>query len=131
MKTREMKTVQPPSLQGKRERYIQPSILLGLYHRPSYGYELIRNIQRFGFIVGQAPPGMVYRHLHQLEGDGLVSSEWKTEGSGPARRMYNLTQDGKEMLALWIGYMEKQVENLEEFINQYREVKKRDAAEDP
>lgn len=107
---------------GKRERYIQPSILLILYRRPSYGYELIQNIQEFGFVQGNAPPGMIYRHLHQLEQDGLVVSEWKTEGSGPAKRMYHLTADGRELLAVWIGYMERQARNLNDFIAEYHTV---------
>jgi poly-beta-hydroxybutyrate-responsive repressor len=106
--------------QGKRERYFQPSILLGLYSRPSYGYELIQNIQKFGFVEGHAPPGMIYRHLHQMEGDGLVSSEWNTEDGGPAKRMYYLTEEGREMLALWVGYMDRQAEILNAFVEQYR-----------
>ena len=108
--------------QGKRERYIQPSILMGLYLGSSYGYELIQNIQRFGFLEGQAPPGMIYRHLRQLEEDGLVSSEWITEGSGPARRVYRLTPEGREMLAVWVEYMERQAKNLDHFIKQYRQI---------
>ena len=115
--------------QGKRERYVQPSILLGLYRQPSYGYELIQNIQRFGFVEGQAPPGMIYRHLHQLEEDGLVHSEWKTEASGPAKRMYHLTAEGKELLAIWIEYLDKQARNLTALVKQYREIKAREAAE--
>lgn len=106
--------------QGKRERYMQPSILLGLYPRPSYGYELIQNIQKFGFIEGQAPPGMIYRHLHQLEEDGLVSSQWNTEATGPAKRMYYLTEEGKQMLGLWVDYMERQAKTLNDFVDQYR-----------
>jgi len=109
---------------GKRERYMQPSILLGLYPKPSYGYELIQNIQKFGFVQGQAPPGMIYRHLHQLEGDGLVSSEWNTEATGPAKRMYYLTEEGKETLALWVDYMERQAKTLIAFVEQYRVVRK-------
>lgn len=109
--------------QGKRERYMQPSILLGLYLNASYGYELIQNIQEFGFVEGQAPPGMIYRHLHQLEEDGLVASEWKTEGTGPAKRMYQLTEDGKQMLAVWIDYMEKQARTLDAFVKRYRDEK--------
>jgi poly-beta-hydroxybutyrate-responsive repressor len=109
--------------QGKRERYIQPSILLGLYPKPSYGYELIQNIQKFGFVQGQAPPGMIYRHLHQLEGDGLVSSEWNTESTGPAKRMYYLTEEGKEMLALWVDYMERQARTLTAFVEKYQLVR--------
>lgn len=98
---------------------MQPSILMGLYTKPSYGYELIQTIQRFGFVEGQAPPGMIYRHLRQLEEDGLVSSEWITEGVGPAKRIYQLTDEGKEMLAIWIGYMEKQARNLNNLISEY------------
>lgn len=111
--------------QGKQERYIQPSILMGLYLKPSYGYELIQNIQKFGFLEGQAPPGMIYRHLRQLEGDGLVSSEWNTEGTGPAKRIYHITPEGEEMLSIWIEYMEKQAGTLNNFIEQYRQTPKK------
>lgn len=106
--------------QGKQERYIQPSILLGLLNKPSYGYELIKNIQEFGFVEGAAPPGMIYRHLRQLEHDGLVLSKWETEGTGPAKRMYTITDDGKEVLDIWIEYMKKQAENLNAFIKSYK-----------
>ena len=112
----------PP--QGKQERYIQPSLLLGLLLKSSYGYELIQNIQRFGFIEGQAPPGMIYRHLRQLEEDGLVFSKWETEGAGPAKRVYNITEEGKEVLRIWIGYMRKQTENLNAFIDNYESSRK-------
>jgi len=62
---------------------------------------------------------MIYRHLRGLESDGLVQSEWQTEGSGPARRMYRLTSEGDEALSLWIDYMQKQADNLMSFIKEY------------
>ena len=111
--------------QGKRERYLQPSLLMGLLLKPSYGYELIQSIQEFGFVEGQAPPGMVYRHLRQLEGDGLVTSEWETEGSGPAKRIYELTADGAEVLSLWIEHMEGQAQKLGKFIERYGSLSKK------
>ena len=111
--------------QGKRERYLQPSLLMGLLLKQSYGYELIQSIQEFGFVEGQAPPGMVYRHLRQLEGDGLVISEWETEGSGPAKRIYRLTGDGAEVLALWVEHMERQAQKLGRFIKGYRSLSKK------
>jgi PadR family transcriptional regulator PadR len=107
---------------GKAERYIQPSLLLGLKLKPSCGYELINNIQKFGFVHGQAPPGMIYRHLRGLEADGLVQSEWQTEGSGPARRMYRLTSEGDEALSLWIEYMQQQADHLIGFIEEYHKL---------
>jgi PadR family transcriptional regulator, regulatory protein PadR len=106
---------------GKRERYLQPSILMGLFQRPTYGYELIQTIQRFGFVEGAAAPGMIYRHLRQLEEDGLVASRWHTAGPGPARRIYTLTADGREVLALWIAHMESQAGLLENFVAEYRQ----------
>jgi poly-beta-hydroxybutyrate-responsive repressor len=110
--------------QGRRERYVQPSLLMGLFRGPSYGYELIKSIQEFGFMKGQAPPGMIYRHLRQLEENGLVSSSWETEGVGPAKRVYRLTPEGEEVLAAWVDHMEKQVENLTSFIKHFRSVHK-------
>jgi PadR family transcriptional regulator, regulatory protein PadR len=109
---------------GKQERYMQPSILLGLLLKTSYGYELIQNIQKFGFVEGQAPPGMIYRHLRQLEEDGLVSSKWETKGTGPAKRMYTITEDGKEVLAIWIDYLKNQARTLNDFIKTYENISK-------
>jgi len=110
---------------GKAERYIQPSILMGLRRKPSYGYEIIQTIQEFGFVEGQAPPGMIYRHLRDLEAAGLVISSWKTEGTGPAKRVYELTPEGEEALALWAEYMEQQAQKLASFIKAYRKTAKR------
>jgi len=105
---------------GKAERYIQPSILMALRSRPSYGYELIQDLQNFGFLEGQAPPGMIYRHLRQMEEEGLVVSEWATEGTGPARRIYRITAEGHELLSLWVDYMEQQARKLLDFVARYR-----------
>jgi poly-beta-hydroxybutyrate-responsive repressor len=110
--------------QKKVERYIQPSLLLALKHKPSYGYELIQEIPQFGFVEGQAPPGMIYRHLRDLEKNGLVESNWQTDGSGPAKRIYQLTWEGQEVLDFWVDYMEIQAEKLLNFIARYKTGKK-------
>ncbi len=106
---------------GKAERYLQPSLLLALYNKPDYGYELIKSINEYGFIQGDAPPGMIYRHLRQLEEDGMVSSNWDTQESGPAKRVYELTAEGRDALAVWIDYMNLQIIRLQGFINRYEE----------
>ena len=108
----------PPG-SGKAERYIQPSLLLALKHKPSYGYELIQEIGGFGFVDGPAPPGMIYRHLRDMEENGWVTSKWHTEDAGPAKRIYQLTKEGREILSFWIGYMEQQVKKLTHFIAMY------------
>ena len=125
--SRKMKKTSKKSFQAgskKSERYIQPSILMALKYKPSYGYELIKDICQFGFVEGQAPPGMIYRHLRNLEENGLVASEWETDGTGPAKRVYQLTMDGTEVLDYWIIYMRNQAEMLQNFIERYEEIKK-------
>jgi len=112
----------PPRRPGSRkaERYIQASILLALKSSPSYGYELIRGISRFGFLEGPAPPGMIYRHLRELEENGLVSSEWETEGAGPAKRVYRLSAEGAAVLEYWVEYMSTQADRMVKFVETYR-----------
>jgi PadR family transcriptional regulator PadR len=120
-----LKTQRQPGSK-KLQRYIQPSILLALKQKPSYGYELIQQIPQFGFVEGQVPPGMIYRHLRELEDNGLVLSEWETEGTGPAKRVYRLTEEGLEILEFWIGYMKNQTEKLMNFIEMYQAVAKKE-----
>ena len=110
----------------KAERYMQPTILLALKIKPSYGYELIQEISKFGFVEGQAPPGMIYRHLRDLEDNGLVSSQWETEGTGPAKRVYQITAEGSEVLHFWAVYMKKQADNLMNFIDIFYQTQKGD-----
>ena len=63
---------------------------------------------------------MIYRHLRQMESDGLVISEWDTEGGGPAKRMYTITEEGQEALSLWVDYMENKSRKLSNFIETYQ-----------
>jgi len=109
---------------GRQERYLQASILLGLISKPSYGYELIGNIQSYGFIEGDAPPGMIYRHLRQMEEDNLVRSEWETKEAGAAKRIYTITQEGREVLSFWIKFMTAKAGKLNDFVRMYDEAQK-------
>lgn len=106
---------------GKPQRYMQPSLLLALSGEPSYGYQLIQTIGEYGFLRGDAPPGMVYRHLRQMDEDGLVQSSWDSQGDGPAKRVYSITPEGAEVLEAWILHMERQRDTLDAFIRRYKE----------
>lgn len=105
----------------KKQRYMQPSLLMALRDGPNYGYPLISTISEYGFLRGDAPPGMVYRHLRQMDEDGLVTSSWDAEGDGPAKRIYAITAEGEEVLEMWIHHMEQQREKLDNFIALYRQ----------
>lgn len=104
---------------GRQERYIQASILLGLFSGPSYGYELLSLIQTYGFMDGAPPPGMIYRHLRQMEEDNLVASEWETQDAGAAKRIYTITEEGRQVLAHWVRFMGEKAEKLRHFVGLY------------
>ncbi|MEW6173751.1 MAG: helix-turn-helix transcriptional regulator [Bacillota bacterium] len=102
---------------------MQPCLLLLLLRRSTHGYELIQSLSEFGFIEGEMDPGSVYRHLRRLEEDGLVSSEWQIQGSGPAKRLYRLTQEGEEVLAAWAQTIAGNKARMEKFLSCYEELK--------
>lgn len=106
--------------QGKPERYVQASLLMALRDKPSYGYELIQKIVDYGF-MREAPPGMIYRHLRQMDEDEMVTSKWDSEGDGPAKRVYAITPEGLEVLEAWIPHMRRRMEALAAFIQLYEE----------
>ncbi len=107
---------------GARMRgFVQPWLLLLLKQKPSHGYELM---ERLG-ADEDAPdvdPGLLYRTLRQLEEDGLVSSSWDTEGSGPARRLYELTPEGVEHLHAWAIDVRHNRKRLDRFVAEYERV---------
>jgi PadR family transcriptional regulator PadR len=80
--------------------FLEPCLLLVLQRGQSHGYDLKDELGPFG--MGNVNPSLVYRALRDMEEDGLVCSEWDTESTaGPARRVYQLTQEGRERLQQW------------------------------
>ena len=71
-------------------------LLLLLSSRPDHGYELVARLRPLGY--EQDGPARVYRALHWLEGMGLVHPGWETSGPGPARRVYDLSPEGRRVV---------------------------------
>jgi poly-beta-hydroxybutyrate-responsive repressor len=71
----------------------------------AYGYQLAQKMRECG--LPTFDQGTVYRTLRQLEKGGLVSSFWDTSESGPARRMYTLTQPGEIFLTGWLDALDR------------------------
>ena len=49
--------------------------------------------------------GNVYRALRGLEERGLVTSEWRDDLPGPAKRTYEITADGRRALERWAHWL--------------------------
>lgn len=104
----------------KQERsWLATYLLMMLRSWNAYGYELVRQLTLFGF--GAIDPANVYRALRELERDGYVTSEWDTNvTSGPARRVYTITDAGVEALALWSSALDNYRQSLDRFFQLYQ-----------
>ncbi len=100
-------------------RFIEPCLLVLLREGASHGYTLVDGLRRFGFVEGSIDPSIVYRTLREMEQEGLVISEWDTTGSGPPRRVYQVTPAGEEYLQWWIEDLRRTREELDRFLAIY------------
>jgi PadR family transcriptional regulator PadR len=66
--------------------------------RPTYGYQLIREIGNRSGGYFQFKEGTLYPALHRLEKDGLIRGRWQRLPSGQERRYYYLTELGRRAL---------------------------------
>jgi PadR family transcriptional regulator, regulatory protein PadR len=68
--------------------------------KPLYGYQIAKELDSFGSGL-PVKQGTLYPVLRQLESGGLLSSEVEPSVSGPPRRYYSVTPEGKQALELW------------------------------
>ena len=59
------------------------------------------------------------RTLRQLEKDGLLLSTWETGQTGPARRVYSLTDAGRAWLDAWVATLEVYRSMIDNFFSLY------------
>jgi len=97
--------------------FAQPRLLLELAKKPAHGYELIERLSQEG--AAGPDPGNFYRTLRSLEEEGLVCSTWDTQNTGPARRVYELTDQGQEFLQAWAVTIRHTNQLLDRFLSEY------------
>ena len=73
-------------------------ILLLLYERPSYPYEMSAEISKISQGTISVDDNSIYRALNRFESVGIVKSELQQSNTGPQRRYYSLTSAGKVLL---------------------------------
>jgi PadR family transcriptional regulator AphA len=78
-------------------------ILLGfLNYRPLTGYDLKQSIDSSTTHFWHAHHSQIYTTLRQMEQDQLVTSVYIKEESQPDRRVYTITEAGKQTLTDWL-----------------------------
>ena len=107
------------AVRARVERFIEPALLLLLRERPMHGYELIERLPEVAGGETRIDVGNLYRVLRALEEEGIVSSEWSGALPGPAKRTYELTEEGRRLLDRWAESLHEAKGVIAGFIDRY------------
>ena len=75
--------------------------VLGAATEPMYGYQIAKTLERYGDGVLSGKQSALYPVLRNLEGAGLLDSQIEPSISGPPRRYYTITAQGRTVLEAW------------------------------
>ena len=99
-------------------RNLEAFLLLELLRLPSYGYDLIRRLADYGF-KRASEPGVIYKILRSMEETGAIRSKWTPQESGPARRYYQITDNGREILRRRTYHLKRLRDRIEQLLEDY------------
>ncbi len=80
-------------------------VLLSVLSRskePMYGYQIAKLLEESGPEILMMKQGALYPVLRSLEENGLLESLVEPSVSGPPRRYYKITEDGRAALKDWL-----------------------------
>jgi len=72
-----------------------------------YGYQIAKQLESDNLEMPMVKHGALYPVLRSLENSGLLESQVEPSVSGPPRKYYQITIDGKDTLIRWTEIWEK------------------------
>ncbi|MFQ6019386.1 MAG: PadR family transcriptional regulator [Dehalococcoidia bacterium] len=102
------------------ERFLEPCILLTLTDGPAHGYALKEHCEVECLVDEPIDVGTLYRTLRRMEAEEWLTSEW-ADGQGPRRRVYSITQLGRQVLHSWASGLARNKQTIENFLRFYGE----------
>ena len=102
---------------GLPKNFLRAALLLLIAERSSHGYDLLERLQALG--LRNADPGGLYRALRAMEQENLMRSVWQTSQIGPARRTYELTDEGRDWLHAWAGTLRETSRVVGDYLSRY------------
>jgi PadR family transcriptional regulator, regulatory protein PadR len=119
-----LQTGECPCHGGDVRGFLQPRILLALSSAPACGYDLLESLRQEP-AEPEPDTGNLYRTLRCMEQDGMVRSGWETGGAGPARRVYEITEQGSALLDEWAVVLRRTRQWLDTFLEDYETLTER------
>ncbi len=78
-----------------RKGFLEFPVLLIIGAKATYAPDILKQLKSANLLVVE---GTLYPLLSRLKRLGLVTYEWQESKSGPPRKMYTVTKEGKEVL---------------------------------
>lgn len=100
--------------------WVQFLLLMLINEKPMYGYEISEELEKRGLVrEGRFKTGSLYTILNRLEHHGLLTSKEETD-SGRTRRVYTITDEGKERLKTGLEHMLRRKKILDKMEKYYQ-----------
>ena len=93
---------------GRGIRFLEPGLLALLREKPTHGYDLIAEL----------PPLL---GTERVEERGLVASEWLDDLPGPAKRTYEITDEGRRALDHWAQWLREARNRIDQLLERVEE----------
>ncbi len=97
--------------------FLAPFVLLAVSMQRAHGYvieDYLRALGLFGITMST-----LYRTLRQMEKDGLLESTWEPGPTGPARRVYTITDSGHAWLDSSATMLNAYRQTIDRFFGMY------------
>ncbi|MGM0405453.1 MAG: PadR family transcriptional regulator [Thermoplasmatota archaeon] len=100
-------------------RWVQFLILRVVCEKPMHGYGVIKRIEELSEGRHVIKSGTMYTTLRRMEKKGLLKSSWEESDSGPDKRVYSITQEGREHLKGWLEMIKERKRMMEKMTSFY------------
>ncbi len=85
-------------------RLLRPGVMAFLAQGDAHGYQIAQHLSDMRMFAGREPDHAgIYRALKEMADEGLVTSSWETGDAGPAKRVFALTDAGRDCLEKWLA----------------------------
>ena len=96
---------------------LTPFVLLAVSLQRAHGYAIEDYLRGFGLFG--ITMSTLYRTLRQMERDGFLESTWEPGPTGPARRVYTITDTGDAWLTTSAAMLDAYRETINRFFGLY------------
>lgn len=84
-----------------------------------HGYGVIKRIEELSEGRHKIKSGTMYTTLRRMEEKGLLRSDWKKSDTGPDKRVYRITEEGRGHLKSWLEMIKERKRMMEKMTSFY------------